>query len=79
MRVLVFDISEFTRDATKVFDAALTDEVIVSSKDGSKYRILPLKNDNKAGKSPFEDIPCITADITTQEIVELLRESRAGV
>jgi hypothetical protein len=30
------------------------------------------------GKSPLEDIPYITADITTQEIVELLRESRAG-
>jgi hypothetical protein len=35
--------------------------------------------EGKEGKSPFEDIPCITADITTQEIVELLRESRAGI
>jgi hypothetical protein len=75
----IFDISEFTQDVTKIFDAALTDEVIISNKDGTRYKILPLKNDNKAGKSPFEDIPYITADITTQEIVELLRESRAGV
>jgi hypothetical protein len=36
-------------------------------------------NDDKSGKSPLEDIPYITADITTQEIVELLRESRAGI
>jgi hypothetical protein len=77
--MLVFDISEFTQNATKVFDAALTDEVIINNKDGNSYKILPVKNNHEAGKSPFEDIPCITADITTQEIVELLRESRAGV
>jgi hypothetical protein len=77
--MLVFDISEFTQNAAKVFDAALTEEVIISNKDGNSYKILPLKKDNKTGKSPFEDIPYITADITTQEIVELLREGRAGV
>jgi hypothetical protein len=79
MKMLIFDISEFTKNATKVFDAALVDEVIISNKDGNKYKILPLKNENKERKSPFEDIPYITADITTQEIVELLRESRAGI
>jgi hypothetical protein len=77
--MLVFDISEFTQNATKVFDAALTDDVIINNKDGNSYKILPLKNTHKAGKSPFEDIPYITADITTQESVELLRESRAGI
>ena len=34
---------------------------------------------NTMEKSPLEDIPCIKADITMQEIVELLRESRAGI
>ncbi|MDR2483021.1 MAG: prevent-host-death protein [Treponema sp.] len=77
--MLVFDFHEFMRDTTKVFDAALTDEVIVNNKDGSSYKILPLKNGNKTRKSPLEDIPYITADITTEEIVELLRESRAGI
>jgi hypothetical protein len=77
--MLVFDISEFTQNATKVFDAALTDDVIINNKDGNSYKILPLKNNHKTGKSPFEDIPYISADITTEEIVELLRESRAGI
>lgn len=27
----------------------------------------------------FKDVPCITADITTSEIVDLIRECRAGV
>jgi len=35
--------------------------------------------DERDGKSPLEDIPYITADITTQEIVDLVRENRAGI
>jgi hypothetical protein len=38
-----------------------------------------LINSGTTGKSPLEDIPYITADITTQEIVGLVRESRAGI
>jgi len=76
--MLVFDISDFTQNVTKVFDAALTNEVIVNNKNGKSYKILPV-NDEKSGKSPLEDIPYITADITTQEIVDLVRESRAGI
>ena len=77
--MLIFDVSDFSQNAAKVFDAALTDEVIINNKDGKSYRILPFKNDNKAEKSLLENIPYITADITTQEIVELIRESRAGI
>jgi len=77
--MLVIDISDFSQNVSKVFDAALTDEVIINNKDGMSYKILPIKNVEKTGKSPFEDIPYITADITTQEIVELIRESRAGI
>ena len=76
--MLVFDISDFAQNATKVFDAALTNEVIVNNKNGKSYKILPI-NDEKTGKSPLEDVPYITADITTQEIVGLIRESRAGI
>jgi len=75
----VFDILYFSQNATKVFDAALTDEVIINNEDGKSYRISPIADNNKKGKSPLEDIPYITADITTQEIVELIRESRSGI
>jgi len=49
------------------------------NKDGRNYKIIPIADNDKKGKSPLEDIPYITADITTKEIVELIRESRAGV
>ena len=77
--MLVFDVSEFYQNATKIFNAALTDEVIINNKDGTSYKILPIKNGDKKEKSPFEDIPYITADISTQEIVDLIKESRAGI
>jgi hypothetical protein len=31
------------------------------------------------GKSPLEDIPRIKLNVTTQEIVEILQECRAGL
>ncbi|MDR2345723.1 MAG: hypothetical protein LBE18_06620 [Planctomycetaceae bacterium] len=77
--MLIFDYADFTQDATKIFDAALTNEVIVNNKDGNSYKILPINAEKQTGKSPLEDIPYIEANITTQEIVELLRENRAGI
>ena len=75
----VFEYNDFFQNATKVFDVALTQEVIVKNTNGYSYKILPIKNDNPIEKSPFEDIPGVKVNITTQEIVELLRESRAGI
>ena len=36
------------------------------------------QENNLSGKSPFEDIPRVKLNITTQEIVEILQECRAG-
>jgi hypothetical protein len=74
--MLVFSVTEFTQNTAKVFNSTLTDEVIINNNDGSSYKLLPIK---QAGKSPLEDIPRIKLDITTQEIVEIINESRAGV
>lgn len=60
-------------------DACAIMAVIVKNVDGKSYKILPIEDEEKKGKSPFEDVPYITADITTQEIVEILRECRAGI
>ena len=76
--MLIFSISDFAKDTKKIFDAALTDEVVINNYDGNSFKIVPLNN-LKTGKSPLEDIPGIDLKITTQEIVEILRECRAGV
>ena len=73
----VFDITEFTQDIPKVFNTALIDEVVIYN-DGNRYQLLPVRENNRTGKSPLEDIPRIKLNITTQEIVEILQECRAG-
>jgi hypothetical protein len=75
----VFDCIDFSQNAAKAFDAALVDEVIVKNTNGYSYKILPIKDEGTQDTSPFEDIPGIKLNITTQEIVELLREGRAGI
>jgi len=74
--MLVINVSDFAQNTAKVFDSALTDEVIINNNDGNSYKLLPIK---QTGKSPLEDIPRIKLDITTQEIVEILHEGRAGI
>ena len=75
----VFEYDYFYQNLTKIFDVALTQEVIVKNNNGYSYKILPIKNDDPTEKSPFEDIPGVKVNISTQEIVELIRESRAGI
>jgi hypothetical protein len=75
----VLDYAEFTQDIPKAFKTALIDEVIINNSDGNRYKLLPISKNNQTGKSPFEDIPRIKLNITTQEIVEILQECRAGI
>ena len=72
--MLVFNISELTKDAKKVFNAAETNDVIINNDDGKSYRLLPVEN----GNSPFDNIPKVKLGITTQEIVKIIRECKEG-
>jgi len=56
-----------------VLDASAIIAVIA---DGNNYKLLPIKN---TGKTPFDNIPKVKLGISTQEIVEIIRECRAGV
>jgi hypothetical protein len=73
-----FDYADFSKNLSKVFDIALTDDVIITNKDGNNYKLAPIAQTLKE-KSPFEDVTGIKLNVTTQEIVEMIRESRAGI
>jgi len=77
--MLVFSISDITQNATQILNASLNEEVIISN-DGMQFKILPLNNETRTNicKSPLEDIPRIKLNVTTQEIVKILQECRAG-
>ena len=74
----VFDITEFIQDIPKVFSTALIDEVIINN-DGNRYKLLPIRENDRAEKSPLENIPRVKLNITTQEIVDILQECRSGL
>jgi predicted transglutaminase-like protease len=77
--MLVFDISEFTQNSEKVLDAALTNDVVLKNNNGNSYKLVPVTESLNKKKSPFDNVPQIKLDITTDEIVEILYECRAGV
>ena len=77
--MLVLDYIEFTKDIPKAFRTALVDEVIIKNDDGHRYKLFPIKENDREGKFPLEDIPRIKLNVTTQEIVEILQECRAGL
>ena len=77
--MLVLDISDFIQNTNKVLDAALTEEIILKSNNGNSYKLIPIKENYEIKKSPFENVPQIKLNITTDEIVEILHECRAGI
>jgi hypothetical protein len=60
-------------------ECALAEDVIIKNSDDNSYALLVGKEKSMTGRSPLEDIPRVKLNITTQEIVEMLRESRAGM
>ena len=73
----VFNYSEARQNFTAVLNTALKEEVIIRRKDGSKFKIVPMVEVNK-GKSPLEGIKGVKANVTTNELIEVIREGREG-
>ncbi|MDR3341546.1 MAG: cysteine desulfurase [Treponema sp.] len=67
--------NEARQNFSTVLNTALKEEVIITRKDGNRFQLVPINK--KVKKSPL-DIEGIDTDITTQEIIDVLRECRAG-
>ena len=68
----VYTYSEARKKLTQVLEQAETSgKVLIRRKDGRTFALVPEKNIS----SPL-NVPSIKADISTQEIVELIREGR---
>ena len=74
--MLIVDISDFTKNASKIIEATSVEDVIIKNSDGNSYKLSPINNNTHMS---IKDIPYITANITTQGIVDLIRENRAGI
>jgi antitoxin Phd len=70
--MLIYTYSEARQKFSQVLDEAeQSGKVLIQRKDGRIYALIPEKKE----KSPL-DIPSIKAEITTEEIVSLIREGR---
>lgn len=68
----VYTYSEARQKLAIVLDQAeSTGKVLIRRKDGRTFALVP----EKAASSPL-DVPSIKANITTQEIVDIVREGR---
>ena len=68
----VYTYSEARQKLAKVLEQAETSgKVLIRRKDGRTFALVPEKNIS----SPL-NVPSIKADISTQEIVEVIREGR---
>ena len=68
----VYTYSEARQKLSMILDQAEnTGKVIIRRKDGRSFALVP----EKVASSPL-DVPTIKAKITTQEIVDIIREGR---
>jgi hypothetical protein len=73
----VYNYSQARQNFTSVLNTALREEVEIQRKDGSRFKIVPVIGDRKE-KSPLEGIKGIEANVTTAELLEIIREGREG-
>jgi antitoxin (DNA-binding transcriptional repressor) of toxin-antitoxin stability system len=71
----IFKYSEARQNFSTVLNTALKEDVIITRKDGNQFKLAPINKKQK--KSPF-DIEWIDTDITTQEIIDVIRKCREG-
>ncbi|MDR1147743.1 MAG: type II toxin-antitoxin system Phd/YefM family antitoxin [Spirochaetaceae bacterium] len=71
----IYKYSEARQNFSTVLNTALKEEVIITRKDGNRFRLAAIDKKNK--KSPL-DVEGIDTDITTGEIIDVIRECREG-
>jgi antitoxin (DNA-binding transcriptional repressor) of toxin-antitoxin stability system len=70
----VFTYSEARQNLSDLLNIAQNEEVEIRRRDGSVFSIAPKR---KKEKSPF-DVTGIKTKATTQDILDAVKESRAG-
>jgi len=71
-----YSYSEVQRNLSAILNTALTQDVIIRKRDGRKFKIIPVTEN--VSQSPFE-VPGINTDVSTREMVDILKQSRAKI
>ncbi len=70
----VFNYSEARQNFATILNLACKEDVIISKKDGQKFKLIPIIN-TEENKSPF-NIKSISCKVSTQNIIDVIRDSR---
>jgi PHD/YefM family antitoxin component YafN of YafNO toxin-antitoxin module len=74
----IYNYSEARQNFSTVLNTALKEDVIITRKDGSKFKIISMNENTKKAKSPLEGIKGIKTNITMDDILEAIRDGREG-
>jgi len=72
----VYNYSEARKNFATVLNTALIEDVIITRKDGNKFKLLSMNESKKKGESPLENIKGIKVNVTMGDILDAIRESR---
>jgi PHD/YefM family antitoxin component YafN of YafNO toxin-antitoxin module len=72
----IYNYSEARQNFSTVLNTALKEEVIITRKDGSKFKLISMNENKKEMKSPLENIRGIETSITMDEILEAIKQGR---
>ncbi|GMO50517.1 MAG: hypothetical protein Ta2B_30940 [Termitinemataceae bacterium] len=70
----IYDYSEMQKNIETVFNASITDDVVITRDDDCKFKIISMGN-MQPKKSPL-DIPGINTGVTMNDILESIRDCR---
>jgi len=74
----VYNYSEARQNFATVLNTALKEEVLITRKDGSKFKLVSVGN-RKEKKSPLGDIKGIKTNVTMIEIIDAIKEGRERI
>jgi PHD/YefM family antitoxin component YafN of YafNO toxin-antitoxin module len=75
---MTYSYSQVRQDFSTILNTALKEDVIITGNDGSRFKLIPINETANKAKSPLEDIKGIKTNITMDDILAAIRDSRAG-
>ena len=72
----IYNYSEARQNFSMVLNTALNEEVIITRKDGSKFKLTAIRGNKKNKRSPLEDINGMKINVAMDDILSAIRESR---
>jgi prevent-host-death family protein len=75
----VYNYSEARQNFSTVLNTAIKEDVIITRKDGSKFKLISIPENKKLGKSPLENIKGIKSEVTMNDILEAIRDGHERI